>query len=293
MRPERDERGGALAHLHPKPQRRDDPRHTDVKRLTIWLLLATALAQAAFASLPQIDLWVSGLFYDPEHGFALRENALLREFRYALIWAVWVVGIPAFWLAIVSRWGRGPYRIGPRPWTYAAAGLILGPGLLVNGIFKSLWGRARPADVTEFGGAHDFSPPFQIVGECARNCSFTSGEAASITALVLVALVLGWPRTSHLQRLALAAVLAPIALAGSALRVVTGRHFLSDVLFSALFCMLILVWLYRVLQMHRYPGMTPRDLVADLATALRDTFRPLAFWRRTSTPPPEQRVNET
>ena len=287
--PPEHEPGGKLdelarrAHLIPEA-----PLHVDRTRLAFRVLIVTSVAQAIFASVPEIDLWVSRLFYDPEAGFALRENALLRELRYALIYAVWIFGLPAFFMMIAAYWGRGPYRIGPRPWAFASAGLILGAGILVNGVLKSHWGRARPADVVEFGGTKTFTPPFEITDQCLRNCSFTSGEAASISSLVLIALVLGWPRTGRLARWALVTILVPIAVGGSALRVMTGRHFLSDVLFSILFCALILVGLYWLLHMERYRGMRFSDLRADFATALRDYGAAIcgrrSAWRRRAKP---------
>ena len=41
--------------------------------------------------------------------------------------------------------------------------LLLGPGLLVNVVLKdNSTGRARPSQVLEFGGSHQFSSPFEI-----------------------------------------------------------------------------------------------------------------------------------
>ena len=265
-------------HFIPDPELR-----VDQTRLAFRVLIVTALAQALFASWPELDIWVSALFYDPVEGFALRENELLRDIRYTLIYAVWIVGIPAFFMMIATNWGPGPYRTGPRPWAFASGGLILGAGILVNGVLKSLWGRARPADIVEFGGTQTFTPAFRITDQCARNCSFTSGEAASISSLVLIALVLGWPMTGRYVRWGLVTVLLPIAIGGSALRVMTGRHFLSDVLFSILLCGLIIIWLYWLLRMERYRGMTLGDLLADLMTAARDTYWLLRGGRK---PPP-------
>jgi len=56
--------------------------------------------------------------------------------------------------------------------------LALGPGLLVNSLLKSHWGRARPIEVSAFGGARSFSPAYIIAQQCSRNCSFVSGDAA-------------------------------------------------------------------------------------------------------------------
>ena len=55
--------------------------------------------------------------------------------------------------------------------------LALGPGLLVNGFLKSHWGRARPSEVSTFGGRQSFSPAYVIAHQCRHNCSFVSGDA--------------------------------------------------------------------------------------------------------------------
>ena len=59
-------------------------------------------------------------------------------------------------------------------------GIVLGifVSLLVNALLKDHWGRARPNETTLFGGDGAFSGPFVIAGQCARNCSFVSGEGA-------------------------------------------------------------------------------------------------------------------
>ena len=56
--------------------------------------------------------------------------------------------------------------------------LFVGPGLIVNGIWKEHWGRARPFEVQNFGGEHQYTPPMQPAQECDTNCSFVSGHAA-------------------------------------------------------------------------------------------------------------------
>ena len=56
--------------------------------------------------------------------------------------------------------------------------LVLGAGLVVNGILKDDFGRARPRDIEAFGGSSQFTPAFVVSHECDRNCSFSSGDGA-------------------------------------------------------------------------------------------------------------------
>jgi lipid A 4'-phosphatase len=102
--------------------------------------------------------------------------------------------------------------------------LALGPGLLVNEVFKAESGRARPGQVEQFGGEKSFTPVFQPADQCTRNCSFVSGHAAMGFYLIGLA----WVRQ---DRRWLWLGIAAGALVGAA-RILQGGHFLSDVLFG-------------------------------------------------------------
>jgi lipid A 4'-phosphatase len=104
--------------------------------------------------------------------------------------------------------------------------------LVVNVLFKEHWGRARPLDVTEFGGDHLFTSALTITNQCAHNCSFVGGEASSFAALFFVLFfVLRADLHSPSAYLKLGVALG-IAVFGSLLRVAFGHHFLSDIVFA-------------------------------------------------------------
>ena len=134
---------------------------------------------------------------------------------------------------------------------------ILGPGLVVNTLLKTHWGRARPEDIKFFGGEKTFSLPFEISDQCTTNCSFVSGEGAGITAMFFSAALIFWVRARAKLGLRGWLILAPlgvICLLGLGLRLAKGRHFFSDSLFAVLLVALIFAVL---LSLPRY-----RDLVA-------------------------------
>ena len=101
---------------------------------------------------------------------------------------------------------------------------ILSLIILVNGVFKGLWGRARPNDVIEFGGDEIFSPWFQITQSCETNCSFVSGDASVGFSLIVFYFI-----TKKIIYIYLS-VLAGLIL--GFVRIAAGGHFLSDVIFS-------------------------------------------------------------
>lgn len=206
----------------------------------------TVIAAAIFILFPRVDLAVSAAFYDPARGFYLGQVPALKIFR-EIVWTgseLIFLGVLAVLIAgaIRARWRLLPLREAG----FAVAAVVLGPGLVVNAGLKAYWGRARPRDVLEFGGGLHYSPPLQISDQCTSNCSFVSGEASMIVATALIIYLIAAPRVSVTARWWMAIALGVIATATSALRVLFGGHFLSDVIFAALISAVIVFAMYRV-----------------------------------------------
>lgn len=222
----------------------------DHRAATVALVIATLAALGLFAVFPGIDLAVSGWFYDPDAGFWLGRSAAIELLRDT----IWNLSILAFAFSLVAlvfaALGRPLLGIGAREAGFVFLLYLLGPILLVNGVLKQHWGRARPEHVAEFGGAAQFTPPWLPADQCVANCSFVSGEGSAATALALTFLAFA-PTARRLlppkwfPLYALAGALLP--LAGLALRVMTGRHFLSDTVFAVLLVLAIALVLHRLL----------------------------------------------
>ena len=121
-------------------------------------------------------------------------------------------------------------------WFYVAMCGLAGPALLVNGLLKAYWGRARPRDLEMFGGELEFTHFWQWTDQCSSNCSFTSGEVAAIAA-ILFSIALLYNRATRLVLLIVGVLAASFV---GWIRVVMGGHFTSDSVMSTLL-MLILV----------------------------------------------------
>jgi membrane-associated phospholipid phosphatase len=134
---------------------------------------------------------------------------------------------------------------------YLLAALAIGPGLVVNGILKSHWGRPRPIAVDEFGGDAPYQAVWRMSDWCQTNCSFVSGEASSsiwfVAALILV---------PARYRLAVGIPVVTYAVLLSANRIAFGGHFLSDVVLSWTISGLVFAALYRL--MVSAPGLAQR-----------------------------------
>ncbi len=222
--------------------------------LAVRILAAFAAILVIFASWPGIDLWFAGHFWKAADASFVGRPERVDAIRY-LIWHLSILlAIASLGAWLASTLVRGRARIPPRLWAFPVLLYALGPGLLVDGVLKRHWGRARPAEVVEFGGTARFTPPFEMAHECARNCSFVSGEAAAAAALAISVGVLVWPHLAPSSRRPVAVGLVLLAVLGGGLRVAAGRHFLSDVIFAAFFVAFIALGLYRLLDLRSAGG---------------------------------------
>ena len=182
--------------------------------------------------LPGIDLWASGLFYRPGDGFFLGGWAPFRLAHEHLNLAVWAFAITVVVAGGASfRFRRAVLGLTPRAALFLLLALALGPGLTVNTIFKDHWGRARPAQITQFGGTQKFTPAFVPSDQCRRNCSFPAGDPAMGFYLVSAAFLAG---SAARRRQGVVAAIALGAALG-VMRLAQGGHFLSDIVASGFF----------------------------------------------------------
>lgn len=109
--------------------------------------------------------------------------------------------------------------------------MVLGPGLVVNVVFKDHWGRPRPDDIINFGGTKTFHQAWEI-GEPGQGGSFPSGHASVGFFMMAPFFIL---KNSH-RKMAYGFLGLGIAFGFfmGAARIVQGGHFLSDVVWSGL-----------------------------------------------------------
>jgi hypothetical protein len=222
---------------------------SDLRASAIWLLLAFGLSSAVFTLWPGLDLWFSGLFHDPATGFWLVQSRAFEFWRDL----VWNLSIGLFLIALVgliaTAIGRRFLGVAGQVWGFIAALYFLGPFLLVDRLLKEHWGRARPAQVTEFGGTEGFTPALLPTDQCADNCSFVSGEGSAAVTLGICMIMLRptvarWLPAAGVKAWSAAAFLIPLATLLQ--RIATGRHFLSDSVFAAIFMLALALFLGRM-----------------------------------------------
>ncbi|MGC8905863.1 MAG: phosphatase PAP2 family protein [Desulfomonilaceae bacterium] len=144
-----------------------------------------------------------------------------------------LVAFGASWLGLAPQKWR-------RPCLVIILSIIIGPGLLVNGVLKPWWGRPRPVDVVEFGGAMKYHDVWAR-SSCCGGKSFPCGHCA-----------IGFSLSSAVAFTPFYPVIGYVGLAAgllygsvlSAARLIQGGHFLSDILWSFVIVYVVIVVLY-------------------------------------------------
>ncbi len=203
-------------------------------------LVATVILSAFFVLLPGVDLAVSQLFFDADQGFVAASHPALTALRRSSTGVMGLVLLALLVIAVRGVWTR---RREARKALFLISGLAMASGLVVNGLFKSSWGRARPIQIDTFGGEAVFTRAWAMTDQCASNCSFVSGEASSAAWIAAAAVVM----TPQPWR----ALLIPAAFAYAAAlsfnRLLFGGHFLSDIVLSWAITALVLCLLHRLM----------------------------------------------
>lgn len=205
------------------------PRGTFQEKPLLLALLVTLSLSALFTSFPQLDIAVSRLFYVEGEGFPAAKIDALTTFRaFGQYFPLTLTIVLVLGLVLKLIYPSRPSLFPPRFTLYFASLFLIGPALLVNGIFKPLFDRPRPRGIIEFGGDDVFVHAWGLGGQFFDDRSFVSGEAAVVVCLIPLAFFVPvvWRRCVF--------VLLSLFAALTALnRIAFGAHFLSDVLIAA------------------------------------------------------------
>ena len=210
--------------------------------------LLAAMAATAVLGLAGADLAVQALFYEPGAGWFMGDRdpwAFLYHFGNIPALALGAMGAAVFILSFFV----GRLRPDRAAALFIVAFLALGPGLVVNTVFKDNWGRPRPADIVQFGGKEVYRPVWSA-GEPKLGRSFPSGHAAVGFFLMAPYFVLR-RRAPAWARKALAVGIVYGMLMGLA-RMIQGGHYLTDVIWSGVLVYLTGIVLYYLFRLDRY-----------------------------------------
>jgi len=224
---------------------------------TLTLMLALSII---FFLFPNIDITVSGLFFGQDGYFLASEQDWFIYFIRKMILPL--LALLVFFIPIAAAlkqyiYGEKILNKPLRDWTFLFSSLVLGTGVIVNSIFKSFWGRARPNDTLVFGGEQPFTIPWLNVDYCDTNCSFVSGDVSFFTLSLAILLIF------NKQSWNIFAYSAIILI--SLLRIMEGDHFLSDTIMSFIITYVVIKVLYDLFQ------LLPEDLNLKRNTKIKRT----------------------
>lgn len=211
----------------------------------MWLLFVAV--SLVFVFFPEIDLYVSSLFFDGT-GFPMNGSAF-EEFFYGSIKPILIFFIVSSLLLFAYNIIRNKNILGLRAKVllYLVLVMSVAPALLVDTLFKGNWERARPAQIVEFGGEKQFTPAFIISDQ--GGYSFISGHTAGAFSL------LGFALLAKRQRAFWIAMVYSYGALVSFVRVSAGGHFLSDVVTSFFLVTLFAHLFYKLLIEESTPNV--------------------------------------
>ncbi len=221
------------------------PRETFILSLcSIGLLLACFLVVVAN---PRLDILITEHFYLGDGKFYASSSdsiPIVRKIFLRGFTALYILVIVAGIFAYSKK--RTVLKLAWHNWAYIGLCGILGPTLLTNVILKGNWGRARPRDISDFGGGMEFTQFWVWADQCKDNCSFVSGEV-STAAMVLISLAMV---SSHGRYWLLAGSVIAM-LANGYLRVSAGAHFSSDSVLTLPLMMLVACGVYWICYLRK------------------------------------------
>jgi lipid A 4'-phosphatase len=224
--------------------------------LIIMALVLSGLAITSIIYFMNLDLRLSAALHEAplgEAGWLIGKQSPWAEFyRYGEYPAV-IMAIAAFVFYVLLRANKFSVQYS-KPCLVIVLTVILGPGLLVNGILKSCWGRPRPVDTIEFGGTASYRSIFNPAGPGGGK-SFVCGHCANAFAIAS-----GGSFFPYFPRLAglFTGFGLSLGIIGSFARIAQGGHYLSDTVWAGIIVLAIIAWLYfcvfKIPAISRYYG---------------------------------------
>lgn len=186
-----------------------------------------------------LDRRIAGRFFSNISGWYLGNN---QPWRFLYHYGT----IPGILLTVMALVGylacliKKRYRHWQHYFLLIVLTSVIGSGILVNAILKPYWGRPRPRETIEFGGALKYQPMY-IPGEPGFGSSFTCGH--STMGFIFITLFFFYRRS---RALAIGGLIAGLAIGSllSLVRILQGAHYLSDSIWSFGIILLTATWLY-------------------------------------------------
>jgi len=183
------------------------------------------LAGTAVFYFTNLDIFISGIFFDGQ--WYLKDKQPYVFLYYYGVHLGLIISLLSFVVLIAGYFQKKSSSF--RKFAlFLVLVMLLGPGILVNSIFKENYGRPRPRHITNFGGEEKFLKVWEI-GQTKGN-SFPSGHASAAFYLISLYYVLKDKRKKAAIYLFGFGIFYGLLM--SITRIVQGGHFASDTLWS-------------------------------------------------------------
>jgi lipid A 4'-phosphatase len=205
------------------------------------VLLSLALAATILFSATRLDIDAARRFYHPDLAdpWPIASQPLWLLFYRSAPWvtgSLAMVGTSLLLTGMIRR-NRKALQL---PGIFLLLCVVIGPGLIINGILKDHWGRPRPRQIVEFGGRLEYVPP--LLPSRTHGKSFPCGHCS-----VGYLYAAGWWMWRRRHPVRAVGSLAAGMILGTLLgfgRMAAGGHFLSDVVWSGLIALSVAHALY-------------------------------------------------
>lgn len=193
-------------------------------------LVLSALVGAFLFYDNKIDFYWAQKFFVPggENLWPHEFDLLWRFFYFAAPFIAFLICLPSL-VIFIGSYFKSEWLRWRRRSLFVLISLLLGPGLLINTVFKPNWGRPRPRQVVEFGGIHQYHAFWQKP-DSKKGMSFPCGHCSVGFFLVSLAYLI-----HRKNRLAAASVFTGALAIGFLMgvgRIAAGAHFMSDVFWA-------------------------------------------------------------
>lgn len=204
------------------------------KYINIYVMYVISLLCLFFVLFPNYDILISSIFYNKGHWY---KSIILDIMKYTLLI------IPIFYFKrIITSFNFKTLFLANKKKIYVekitlcitiVLFFLFNVFLIAHTLSKKIFHRPRPYRIKEFNGDMNFEPACSIEGDCLTDCSFFSSHAAFGFSIYIFSLLFKKKRDIFL----LSSISLGFAL--GFIRIISGMHFFSDVLFACLFTFLL------------------------------------------------------
>jgi len=190
-----------------------------------WIIIFILSIGTLLAWLTQIDLNVSSLFY--QESWIYQKQIPWWQIKNWGVWPANSLGVCAL-IVLIAGFFKKTLRRFRQQCLFLVVVILLGPGLIVNSIFKENYGRPRPRQIVQFGGERQFTKAWVYSDQGGH--SFPSGHS-SIGFYFISLFYIFKKNKKKIANWCFAAGVG-YGVMMSLARIVQGAHFFSDCLWA-------------------------------------------------------------